>query len=173
MLVTEQDQLKKDITVWIERRGKNRSALMPTLQEIQRKYHNISDYAMQVVADQLEIHPVEVYSVVSFYSFLDDKVKGKFVIRLCRTISCDMAGKNRIARQLENDLGIKFGQTTRDGKFTLEWTNCLGMCDQGPALLVNDTVYTHVTPAMIHGILQDCRRTFGVHALDEVKEELS
>lgn len=171
MLVTEQDQLKKDIAGWVEHWGKNRSALMPTLQAIQRKYHNVSNYAMQVVADRLGIHPVEVYSVVSFYSFLDDKVKGKFVIRLCRTISCDMAGKSKIARQLENDLGIKFGETTRDGKFTLEWTNCLGMCDQGPALLVNDAVYTRVTPTMVHSILQDCRRTFSVHAFSGGKKE--
>jgi [NiFe] hydrogenase diaphorase moiety large subunit len=171
MLVTEQDQLKKDIAGWVERWGSNRSALMPTLQEIQRKYHSVSDYAMQIVADLLEIHPVEVYSVVSFYSFLDDKAKGKFIIRLCRTISCDMAQKCRVARQLENDLGISFGETTRDGKFTLEWTNCLGMCDQGPALLVNDAMFTRVTPTMIHGIIEDCRKTFGVHALEGGKGE--
>jgi NADH:ubiquinone oxidoreductase subunit E len=173
MLVTEQDQLKQDIAGWVEHLGKDRNALMPILQEIQRKHHRISDYAMQVVADLLGIHPVEVYSVVSFYSFLDEKPKGKFVIRLCQTISCDMAEKDRIARQLENDLGIFFGETTQDGKFTLEWTNCLGMCDQGPALLVNDAVYTRVTPTMIHGILQECRRTFGVHALAANTEEHS
>ena len=60
-----------------------------------------------------------------------------------------MAGKDRVARQLENDLGIGFGETTADGKFSLEWANCLGMCDQGPALLVNDDVYTRVTPEQV------------------------
>src|SRR5208283_2376761 len=100
-----------------------------------RKYHRIDSYAMQVIAELLDIHPVEVHSVVSFYAFLGDKPQGRFVIRLCRTISCDMQGKDRVMRQLENDLGIQFGETTPDGSFTLEYANCMGMCDQGPALL--------------------------------------
>ena len=119
---------------------------------------------MQVVADVLGIHPVEVYGVVSFYAFLRQEPQGPVRIRLCRTISCDMAGKDRVARQLENDLGIAFGETTPDGRFTLEWANCLGMCDQGPALLVNDKVFTRVTPEQVHEILEECRRTFGAHA---------
>jgi len=113
-----------------------------------------------------------VYGVVSFYSFLDHRPKGKFVIRLCRTLSCDMQGKDRVARQLENDLGIRFGETTPDGKFTLEWANCIGMCDQGPALLVNEQVFTRVTPEKVHDILEGCRRTFGVYALEQKEEHL-
>lgn len=170
MLLTEQDQLKKDISEWVARYGKKRSALMPILQEIQRKQHHVSAFAMQVVADLLGIHPVEVFGVVSFYAFFDERPKGKFIIRLCRTISCDMAENRRVARQLENDLGIAFGETTTDGKFTLEWTNCLGMCDQGPALMVNDTVYTRVTPTRVQEILEACHRLFGVHALETAQE---
>lgn len=171
MLVTEQERLKSDIGTWLERLGRERSSLIPVLQEIQKKYARISEYAMQVVTDQLDIHPVEVYSVVSFYAFLDHRPKGKFVIRLCRTISCDMQGKANVARQLESDLGITFGETTSDGKFSLDWAACLGMCDQGPALLVNDVVYTRVTPSMVHDILETCRKTFGVYALDTKHEE--
>ncbi len=167
MLQTEQQRLKDDIGRWVERYGARRSSLIPVLQEVQAKYTQISEYAMQEVADRLEIHPVEVYSVVTFYSFLGEAQHGKFVIRLCRTISCDMAGKERVARQLENDLGIRFGETTKDGKFTLDWANCIGMCDQGPALLVNDHVFTGVTSEKVHEILQLCRKSFGplaVHA---------
>ncbi len=172
MLVTERERVREDIVRWVERYGGNRSALIPTLQELQRKYAEITDYAMQVVADVLDIHPAEVYGVVSFYSFLDHRPRGKFVIRLCRTISCDMQGKDRVARQLENDLGIRFGETTPDGKFTLEWANCIGMCDQGPALLVNEQVFTRVTPEKVHDILEGCRRTFGVYALERKEEHL-
>lgn len=164
MLLTEQDQLGKDISVWVAHYGNDRSALLPVLQEIQRKQHHVSPFAMQVVADLLGIHPVEVHSVVSFYAFFDERPKGKFIIRLCRTISCDMVENHRVARQLESDLGIAFGETTPDGKFTLEWTNCLGMCDQGPAMMVNDAVYTRLNPARVHEILDDCRRSIGVHA---------
>jgi NADH:ubiquinone oxidoreductase subunit E len=167
MLVTENERLKDNILKWAEKNGHSRSELIPMLQMVQKRYSRISAYAMQVIADVLDIHPVEVYSVVSFYSFLDDRPKGRFIIRLCRTISCDMQGKDRVARQLENELGIEFGDTTPDGKFTLEWTNCLGMCDRGPAMLVNDQVFTHVTPESVHETIEACRQTFGIFALQD------
>ena len=164
MLMTERDRLEAEITALADQLGRSRTSLIPILLEVKRKHHTIDDYAQQVIADLLELHPVEVNSVVSFYAFLGDRPQGRFVIRLCRTISCDMAGKSRVMRQLENDLGITFGETTPDGKFTLEWANCMGMCDQGPALLVNDQVHTRVTPEKVHEILEECRRVFGVHA---------
>ncbi|MBN1296012.1 NADH-quinone oxidoreductase subunit NuoE [bacterium] len=167
MLLTENERLRQNIMEWVDEVNYDRSGLIPILQKVQKKYHRVSSYAMQVIADALDIHPVEVYSVVSFYSFLDEKSKGRFIIRLCQTISCDMAGKSRVARQLENELGIQFGQTTADGKFTLEYTNCLGMCDRGPAMLVNDQVFTHVTPEKAHEIIEKCRQTFGVFALQD------
>ena len=172
MLVSEHVRLAKDIEELVGRYGRGREALIPILQEVQRKYAHIPSHAMQVIADLLDIHPVEVHSVVSFYAFLNARPQGRFVIRLCRTISCDMAGKDRVARQLENDLGVKFGETTPDSKFTLEWANCLGMCDQGPALLVNDQVYTGVTPEQVHDILEQCRRTFSAHALATPEKHL-
>lgn len=172
MLLTERERQKDQIRKLASEMGKNRASLIPILQEVQKAYTYISEYAMQEIADQLGIHPVEVYSVVSFYAFLKEKPQGRFVIRLCQTISCDMAGKDRVARQLRNDLGIDFGQTTADGKFSLEWASCLGMCDQGPAMLVNDKVYTRVTPEQVHDILEDCRASFGVHALERKEEHL-
>ncbi len=172
MLTTEQDQFRKEIQSWAETYGRDRGALIPILQEIQRKHARVSDFAMQIVADVLDIHPVEVYGVVSFYSFLDWRPKGRFVIRLCRTISCDIHGKSRLARQLESELGIFFGETTPDGHFTLEWANCIGMCDQGPALLVNDHVFTRVTSDKVHDIVEGCRKVFGVHAAQTTQEQL-
>jgi NADH:ubiquinone oxidoreductase subunit E len=153
MYAHDNERLKNDIRTWASEDGRDRTALIPLLQKVQGKYSQISDYAMQVIADQLDIHPVEVYSVTS-------------LLRLCQTISCDMDGKDRVARQLENDLGIRFGETTPDGKFTLEWANCLGMCDQGPALLVNDTIHTRVTAEKVHQIVDECRKTFGIYAVE-------
>ena len=167
MLVSERELLRATLEQRVKDFGNNRSALIPVLQEVQRKYGHVSEYVMQVVADILSIHHVEVYGVASFYSFIGHNQKGRFIIRLCRTISCDMQGKSRVARQLENDLGIGFGETTPDGNFTLEWANCLGMCDQGPALLVNERIYTKVTPETVHDILEECRRVFGVHTLQQ------
>ena len=173
MLRTERDKLTDELKQLVDKHGGDRSALLPVIQELQRTRHAIPDHAMQVLADLLGVHPVEVYGVVSFYSFLGDKPRGEFVIRLCRTISCDLQGKDRIARQLENDLGIRFGETTPDGKFTLEWANCMGWCDQGPALLVNDRAYTLVTPDQVHEIIDERRRSFGVHAVHRREEHLA
>ncbi|HOK03918.1 MAG TPA: NADH-quinone oxidoreductase subunit NuoE [Victivallales bacterium] len=169
MIHNDRDKLRSEIVSLIEKYGKNRSSLIPVLQEIQKNYSYISEYAMQIIADILNIHPVEVYGVVSFYSFLDEKPKGKFMIRLCRSLSCDFAGKNAIARQLENELGIKFGESTEDGKFSLEWTNCLGMCDQGPAMMVNDQIFVKLTPAKAHDIIEGCKKVFGPHAMQKMQ----
>ncbi len=154
------NSLQDEIDRLTERFGTERKALIPILQEIKKRHHIISGYAMQCVADRLSISPAEVYGVVSFYSFLHEEYQGRIVIRLCRTISCDMAGKDAIARQLQNDLGIKFGETTPDGKFSLEWANCVGMCDQGPAILVNEQVFTHVTPEQVQEIIQACVKMY-------------
>ena len=83
-----------------------------------------------------------------------------------------MLDKDRVARQLENDLEISFGETTPDGVFSLEWANCLGMCDQGPAMLVNDQILTNVTPKKVQEILEGCRKTFGVFATHTDEELL-
>jgi NADH:ubiquinone oxidoreductase subunit E len=168
MLVGQQQRLQDDIRGLVARFGRRRSSLIPVLQEIQKSHTTISDFAMQVLADELGIHPAEVYGVTSFYAFLRQESHGRFVFRLCQTISCDLAGKARVARQLENDLEIGFGQTSADGRFSLEWASCLGMCDQGPALLVNDRVYTKVTPEQVHAIIDECKGTFGAHAREAV-----
>ncbi|MDO9549011.1 MAG: NADH-quinone oxidoreductase subunit NuoE [Candidatus Marinimicrobia bacterium] len=141
--------------------GEDRSALMPILQDLQEIYGYLPDVVMQETAHAIGIHPVEVEGVASFYSFFRTKEKqGKYVIRLCQTISCDLAGKLNVARQMENELGIKFGETTKDGMFTLEYTNCLGMCDQGPAVMVNDRLFAKVDADKASQIIADCRRDF-------------
>jgi len=163
MLASERNQLKNEIVKLAEKYDYERSGLLPALNYIQGTYRHISGYTMQEVADVFKINPVEVQGVVSFYSFLSIEPKGKFIIRLCRTISCDMAGKEAVAKQLENELEIKFGETTRDGLFTLEYTNCLGMCDRGPAMLINEDIYTGVTPEAVLDIIEKYRGKFGAH----------
>ena len=83
--------------------------------------------------------------------------EGQFVIRLCGTLSCDFAGKDAVADALKDELGVGFNETTDDGVFTLEWASCVGMCDQGPALLVNDEVHTRVSPEKAREIVAACR----------------
>jgi [NiFe] hydrogenase diaphorase moiety large subunit len=169
MLETERLRLSQEIDDLAVKYKFKREGLLPILQAIKSEHHHISDFAMQEVARLLSIHPVEVYGVVSFYSFLSTKQQGRFVIRLCQTVSCDVVGKEVVARQLENELGIKFGETTKDGRFSLYWANCLGMCDQGPAMLINDYVFTKVTAENVFDILECCRKSFGAHAFEGKK----
>ena len=166
MLVTQQEQLRAQVTTLVDRLGPGRSSLVPILQEVKTQYHGIDSDAMQIVADLLDIHPVEVYSVATFYAFLNPAAEGQFVVRLCRTVSCELAGKDAIARQLESELDVAFGETSKDGRFTLDWANCMGMCDQGPALLVNDRVYTRVTPETVREIVAECRAVHDGHAAE-------
>jgi len=146
MLVLEKNSLTEEIEQLVDQYGKDRSSLLPILQAIEKKHNYISNFAQQEVARCLDIHPVEVFSVITFYSFLAHEPKGRNIVRLCQTITCDMVGKKAVASAIERELGITFGETTKDKKFTLEYANCLGMCDQGPAMLVNDQVFSHLTP---------------------------
>lgn len=151
------DDLDARIRALTEKHGKDRSALIPVLQEIQSWLGGISDESVQSLADALGIHPVEVQGVVSFYAFLNIGAQGRQTIRLCRTAPCDMAGREQVANALEQALGIRFGETTPDGRYSLEWASCLGMCDQGPAILVNERVFTSVTPDQVPAIIKECQ----------------
>ena len=157
MLVEEKNALSEEIESYVKEYGTNRSALLPVLQAVQRKHSFISDYAQQEIARILDIHPVEVYSVISFYSFLHSKPAGRNVVRLCRTISCDMAGKSQIENAIKRELAIEFGETTKDNKITLEYTNCVGMCDVGPAMIINERVYTKLNPEKAVNILNEIK----------------
>lgn len=154
MIIEEKNALLEDIQSLITKYGNGRDSLLPILQAIQKKYGYISDYAMQEIAIQLDIHPVEVYGVVTFYSFLSTEPKGKYIIRLCKTISCDLAGREAVAATIERELGLKFGQTSKDRLYTLEYCNCIGMCDQGPAMLINEKVCSRLTPTKVIDILE-------------------
>ena len=157
MLVFEKNKLSEDIESFVEKYGSDRSALLPVLQSVQRKYHHISDFAQQEIARLMNIHPVEVHSVISFYTFLHEEPQGKNIVRLCKTISCDLAGKSEVEKAVQRELGIRFGETTKDQKVTLEHTDCLGMCDQGPAMLVNEKVFTNLDPENAVKILNEIR----------------
>ncbi len=157
MLVLEKNAMTEEIEQLVAKFGKGRSSLLPILQSIQRKHNYIPDFAQQEVARLLDIHPVEVYSVISFYAFLNTKPKGRNIVRLCQTITCDLAGKKSVALAIERELGIKFGETTKDNRITLEYANCLGMCDQGPAMIINERVYPKVTPEKAVEILSEVK----------------
>jgi NADH:ubiquinone oxidoreductase subunit E len=135
----------------------SRSALLPILGQIQDKKGYISDKDMQEVADKLGIHPVEVYSVVTFYSFLDLKREGRHTIRVSNCVSSVMKGSKRIVKEFEKELKIKVGQTTKDKKVTLKETSCIGMCDMAPAIMVDDKLIGRVTAKKVREIVKELK----------------
>lgn len=138
-----------------DKHGRNRESLMPILQGIVERHNYLTDEAMVEVAKELDISAAEVYGTASFYTFLDTQVRGKYVIRVCKTITCSMKGKGEIIQTLEDMLKIKVGETTADGMFSLLETNCIGWCHKAPAILINDIPYTGLTPEKIVEIIKD------------------
>ena len=160
MLLTQQDREKALILKLARRHGRNRTALIPIMQAVQEECGFVSEFAMQYIADLMGIAAGDVLGVATFFHFINKKPKGKFIIRLSRDMSSMMKGAKAVAHQLENDLGIRFGNTTPDGMFTLEWTSCIGMNYQAPAMMVNNEVFSNLTPPKVHRIIEDCRQEF-------------
>jgi NADH-quinone oxidoreductase subunit E len=138
-----------------DKHGRIRESLMPILQGIVQKHNYLTDEAMVEVARELDISAAEVYGTASFYTFLDTQVKGKYVIRVCKTITCSMKGKGDIIQTLEEILKIKVGETTTDKQFSLIETNCIGWCHKAPAILINEMPYTELTPEKMNEIIKD------------------
>lgn len=135
--------------------GNQRESLIPILQGIVDQNNYLSKEAMLEVARELDVSAAEIYGTASFYSFLDTKAQGKYKIRVCKSITCDMKGKKSIIDTMEGMLKIKVGETTQDGRFSLLETNCIGLCDQGPAMLINDEYFTKLTPEKVREVLGD------------------
>ena len=138
-----------------DKHGRVRESLMPILQEIVHKHNYLTDEAMVEVARELDISAAEVYGTASFYTFLDTQVKGKYIIRVCKTITCSMKGKSDIIQTLEEMLKIKVGETTPDKQFSLIETNCIGWCHKAPAILINDMPYTELNSEKVSEIIKD------------------
>ncbi|MDI3526452.1 MAG: hypothetical protein PWR03_635 [Tenuifilum sp.] len=150
--MTDTKELVKTLA---DKYGRTRESLIPILQGVVQEERYISSEAMSEIARELDMSAAKVYGTATFYSFLDTQPRGKYVIRVCRTISCSMKGKNLIIQEIEDLLKIKVGETTSNRKFTLLETNCLGWCHKGPAMLINDEAYTELTPEKVREIISE------------------
>jgi NADH:ubiquinone oxidoreductase subunit E len=131
-----------------------RGNLLPMLQKAQEKSHCLSPRFMSKAADSLNLSMSEVYGVSTFYSFLSTRRLGKNVIRVCKSLPCYLKGYPMILQSIEDELGIKPGEMTRDQQFSLELANCIGACDRAPAMMVNHDVHGNLTPKKISRILR-------------------
>ncbi len=135
----------------------DRKRLMDIAIKIQRQFGCVSNEAMVLIAGELGLTQVEVRSMVSFYVFLSDRPIGEIVIRVCHDVVDLMKGVSDIDRAFVEELGINFGETSKDGKFSLEHTPCIGMCDQAPAALINEVVCTNLTAEKVKEIVTNLK----------------
>jgi NADH:ubiquinone oxidoreductase subunit E/Pyruvate/2-oxoacid:ferredoxin oxidoreductase delta subunit len=132
----------------------SRNKLLDLLKSRQITAGYVSEESMKEIATDLNLPLSEVFGVASFYSFLGLKPRGKHVIRICKSLPCYLKDAPMIAAAIGQAIGVKPGQTTPDGLFSFELTNCIGACDQAPAMLIDDQVHGNLTPDRIAGILK-------------------
>jgi NADH:ubiquinone oxidoreductase subunit E len=131
-----------------------REMLLEMLIAAQRELGYLSEEAMSAAARTLSLPLSEVYGVATFYAFISVRPRGRNVIRVCKSLPCYMKNGRRIAESVEKEIGIKPGASTTDGRFSFELTNCIGACDQAPAMLVNDDLHGNLTSKKISEILK-------------------
>lgn len=147
------DPIQSLIKNLADQHGRKRESLLPILQGVVEREKFLSEYSMIEIAREIEVPAAEVYGTATFYSFLETKPAGKYIIRICKTITCAMKGKNQVLFAMQDMLKIKLGETTPDKRFSLLETNCLGWCHKAPAMLINDEVYTELTPEKVREVL--------------------
>ena len=137
--------------------GMQKSALLSVLHIAQAHFGHLSEPVMDYVARLLHILPIEVYEVATFYSMYDTKPVGKVKLEVCRTGPCMIEGAEKIVSYLENKLGIKDGETTSDGLFTLKTVECLGACGYAPMLQAGEKFHEHLTEAKVDELIEQYR----------------
>lgn len=137
---------------------KKKSAVMPLLDLAQRQNGNyISKDVIEYIAELLEIAPIRVYEVASFYTMYNLKPVGKYLIQICGTTPCMLRGSEEIIKTCKNKLGVDFDQVTSDGLFTIKEVECLGACVNAPMIQINDDYYEDLNPEIMTGILDDLK----------------
>ena len=138
--------------------GKQKSALLPLLHLAQQEFGGwLSVETMNYVASLLNLEPVEVYEVATFYSMYNLKPVGRYMFEVCQTGPCMLNGSDDIIAYIGEKLGIKSGETTADGMFTLKTVECLGACGYAPMMQLGKTFREHLTKEKVDAIIEECR----------------
>lgn len=156
------DDKLKEVQQIIERypKGKQKSAVIPVLHLAQEEFGGwLSSETMDYVASLLSIEPIEVYEVATFYSMYNLKPVGKYMFEVCQTGPCMLNGSDDIVKYIYDKLGIKPGETTADGLFTLKTVECLGACGYAPMMQLGKHYREHLTKEKIDAIVDECRNT--------------
>ena len=138
--------------------GKQKSALIPVLHLAQEEFGGwLSAETMDYVASVLKLQPIEVYEVATFYSMYNLKPVGRYLFEVCQTGPCMLNGSDNIIKYIFEKLGIKPGETTSDGMFTLKTVECLGACGYAPMMQLGKNYREHLTKEKVDAIINECR----------------
>ena len=135
-----------------------KGALIPLLQAIQKEYGYVPEESIELVAKELSILPVQIYEVLTFYDQFHLKPRGKHTIKVCQGTACHVMGGKEILGYISNKLGIKEGETTDDGMFSLERVACLGCCGMAPVVVIDDDFYGNCTYQKIDYAIKKSRK---------------
>jgi NADH-quinone oxidoreductase subunit E len=137
----------------IDKYGADRSQLVSILQDIQAEYCYLPEDALLQVSETMGIPASRVYDVATFFKAFSLQPRGKHIINVCLGTACHVRGGHRVLETMERCLSVKRGDTTRDGKFTLESVNCMGCCAVGPAVKINGDYFGHMSTDKVDGVL--------------------
>lgn len=153
-MVTE-DLTEEEVREELEEFSQKPSSLIPILQFIQNRHGYLPRNFMEDIGNYLGLAPSKVYSVASFYAQFRFEPLGQHLIKICHGTACHVKGAANVTETVESTLGVSMGETTQDGKFTLERVACLGCCSLAPAMMIDDTVYGNLTRDRIKNTLND------------------
>lgn len=148
------DEKFKMLEEFIDKVPNNQSSLIEVLHKSQEIFGYLSEEVQSYVAYRLNVPVTKVYGVVTFYSYFTTKPRGKYVINICMGTACFVKGSNLILEEFQRKLNIKAGETTKDGKFTIEILRCVGACGLAPVVTVNDKVYGHFKKEDVKKLLE-------------------
>jgi len=133
----------------------DKSNLIQMLNDVQEAYGYIPKSAQLAISEHLDLTMAQVYGVITFYSRFTLKPKGKYNVSVCLGTACYVKGSEKVLDKLKEKLGIDVGQTTEDGKFSIEATRCIGACGLAPVFTVNDEVYGNATPELMDKVIEE------------------
>ena len=144
--------------------GKQKSAVIPVLHLAQEEFGGwLSAETMDYVASVLNLQPIEVYEVATFYSMYNLKPVGRYLFEVCQTGPCMLNGSDNIIKYIFEKLGIKPGETTSDGMFTLKTVECLGACGYAPMMQLGKNYREHLTKEKVDAIIEECRKSSSIN----------
>jgi NADH-quinone oxidoreductase subunit E len=148
------EDMKRELAdKYFPRYPNKRAVLLPALHHVQHAYNWIPPQAMEEIAAFLGLAPAEVMDTASFYEEYWLKPKGKYLVQVCRSLSCEICGSKDLTDRMRESLGVEVGETTPDGRFTLVELECLGACGTAPVALVNEALYEELTPQKLDDVV--------------------